>query len=314
MRKPVQWARCRILPLVSMVLLCLAVVAVVHLGLLVSPDQIMGRITEISAARLCLALVAALSSYCALIGYDGVALQMLGKKVPAATVALGAFSGHAFHNVIGCGPLSGGAVRYRLYSAHGVTLLDVAAISAITAAASGIGLTLICLLLLALSPGAIAGYLSASPATVSSIAATALFVVCLILIVLSSRTHCLTKRFRLRVPKPAVVAGIALVVLTETGFEAATLYLLIGSDTVPFGAFLAVFFAATSAGLLSHVPGGIGVFEAVIMAGLAPSVELTDVTAALVIYRMVYYLIPFSAAALLLGGREFLGWVHALRT
>ena len=298
-------------PLVLLFVLCLSAAAVVHFDRLISLDQLTARIGDTSATRICLAAVTALASYCALIGYDRAALRMLRKKVPAKTVALGAFSGHAFHNAIGWGPLSGGAVRYRLYAPHGVSLLDIAAISAMTAATSGMGLVLLCLLTLALSPDALAGYISASPATISECAAVGLLLTSSTVAALSAQARRLVDRFRLQVPRSAAIAGLALVVLAETGLEAVTLYLLIGGDAVPFTTFLPVFYAAISVGLLSHLPGGIGVFEAVILAGLAPSVGITRLASALVIYRVVYNLVPFFLATLLLAWREVLALTHA---
>lgn len=77
-------------------------------------------------------------------------------------------------------------------------------------------------------------------------------------------------------------------------------------STLGVAGFPAVFAVALVIGVLSHVPGGIGVFEAVMIAVLTPFMLIEEIAAALVVYRLVYYLVPFLfGTALLIAGEMF---------
>jgi phosphatidylglycerol lysyltransferase len=84
--------------------------------------------------------------------------------------------------------------------------------------------------------------------------------------------------------------------LIDTGFAALALWFLLPEGAPPFLTFLPVFAAAMMAGVVSHVPGGIGVFESVILAAMPPDVPKTEVAAALLLFRGIYYLLPFALA------------------
>ena len=87
-----------------------------------------------------------------------------------------------------------------------------------------------------------------------------------------------------------------MITLIDITMAALTLYVLLPQSTPDFLTFLALFAAAAMAGVLSHVPGGVGVFEAVIIAAMPADVALDQVAAALLLYRVIYYLVPFALA------------------
>ena len=94
----------------------------------------------------------------------------------------------------------------------------------------------------------------------------------------------------------------------DIGCAAAALHALLPleSQGLDFKAFAAIYVFAALVGAISHAPGGVGVFEAV-MLGAVPAPSQEAMLAALLLFRAIYYLIPFALALILLGSREGAG-------
>lgn len=249
------------------------------------------------AGVLALALLTTALAYLALIGYDWWALRYLGKKLPPRAVLLGGFLGYAFGNTIGVSVISGGAVRYRIYSAFGLNAFEVAALSSYIALAMGIGLTLVGFISLGLHPAALAGLLPFSEGLIraGALGAAALTLTVLFGLSFSGRTLRL-RRFEISMPSPGILVGQMVVALFDSTMAAATLYVLLPAGAPDFVTFLAIYATATMVGVLSHVPGGVGVFETVVIAAMPPGTEVGTVAAALLLFRSIYFLLPFTIA------------------
>jgi len=141
--------------LFGIVLFGLGIYALNHLMHSVDPATVMAQIRSTPANALALAIAATVVGYAALVGYDALALQFIGKTLPARIIAMGGLLGYALGNTIGVSVISGGAIRYRIYSAFGLDAFEVATISGYIAAALGTGLTLIGLAALSLHPTAV---------------------------------------------------------------------------------------------------------------------------------------------------------------
>jgi hypothetical protein len=106
-----------ILPiLLGIFLFGFGVYALNHLMHSVDPALVMTQVRSTAPLSLALAVGATAIGYAALVGYDALALRFIGKSLPRPIVALGGFLGYAFGNTIGVSMISGGAVRYRIYS------------------------------------------------------------------------------------------------------------------------------------------------------------------------------------------------------
>ena len=234
-------------------------------------------------------------SYVALVGYDWSALRYLGKKVPTRIVAVGGFLGYSLGNTIGISIISGGAVRYRIYSAFGLNGFEVASISSFVALALGFGIAIIGLFALTLYPYALGSILPFSAATIRLSAGSAAIGLTAVLTWLSvSGKTPRIRQFELSAPSPGILYGQLAFTLADTAMAALTLYVLLPSGVPDFATFLAIFAAAAMAGVLSHVPGGVGVFESVIVASLPSGIPLHHAAAALALYRIIYYFVPFA--------------------
>lgn len=272
----------------------LGLYALYHLLRPVDPADVMAHIRATPWHSLIGAVLATAVGYAALVGYDVFALHFIGHRLPWRVVGLGGFLGYAFGNTIGVSIVSGGAVRYRIYSAFGLNAFEVAAVSAYIAMALGTGLTLIGLAALAVHPMAASDVLPLSPGLVrwGSLAVLVISVAVIVFISWGNRSLKVW-RFDLRLPPPRSLAGQLAVTLIDVVAAAYTLWVLMPAGTPDFASFVAIYAIAMMIGILSHVPGGVGVFETVVIGTLPPEVPVSEAAAALLMFRMIYYILPF---------------------
>lgn len=253
-----------------------------------------------------IALGTTVLGYLFLAGYDWSALRHIGKPLPLPVTMTGGLMAYAFGNTIGLSAISGGAVRWRVYSGLGLDGYDIAAISTFTAASFGVAASVIGFSALAVHPTALGSLLPLPPPTIRLIAIAAILGVMLPLLWAAiTRRELRIGRFCLHAPTLGVLGTQLVICLGDIVFSALTLYVLLPMVDVSFPTFLAVFAAAMMAGILSHVPGGVGVFESVIIAAMPPSVPIDQVAAGLLLFRLIYYLVPFAMALVLLALYEF---------
>lgn len=275
--------------------------------------DVFAQIRTLPLSVLLVALVATAFAYLALIGYDWWALRYLDKKLPPRTIALGGFLGYAFGNTIGISVISGGAVRYRIYSAFGLNAFDVATLSSYIALAMGTGLTLVGLLALGVHPAALAAVLPLPEHLIryGALAAAAGTIALLLSLSISRRSLTIGKR-KITMPSPQILLGQLIAALVDSTMAALALWILLPAGAPDFGSFLAIYAAATMVGVLSHVPGGVGVFESVVLAAMPQGNPVTEVAAALLLFRMIYFLLPFCIAFVIVSINEARlagGWV-----
>lgn len=286
-------------------LFALGLYALYHLLKPVNPADVAAQIRATPMGALAAALGATAIGYLALIFYDWFGLRFIGKTLDRGIVALGGFLGYAFGNTIGVSVISGGAVRYRIYSAVGLNAFEVAAVSGYIAIALGTGLTLVGISALAVHPGAVGAWLPYAPSTIQIVAAgiTAVSVALIAWMSVSQRSLSI-RGHELHLPPPADLAGQLVVTLIDIAAASFALWVLLPAGKPDYATFIAVYAAATMIGVLSHVPGGIGVFETVVIGTLPASVPVGDAAAALLLFRLVYYLVPFALAFVLVALNE----------
>ena len=251
-------------------------------------------------ATLALAVLAMLISYAALSMYDVLAVRRLAPgRVPLRVAAVAGASGYAISNLLGASYLTGTAVRYRVYGTVGIELGLVLGIIATSWSAFWMAALLILGLLMMLHPSGLAAVLPISP-SVELVAGIGLLTALLgFLVWLSRRPRAVTLGgHSYPLPDLRLALSLIAVALADIGGAALTLYVLLPADAAPnFAVFFAVYVGAITLGILSHTPGGIGVFEAAMIAGLGAAGR-SDVLAALLLYRLVYTVLPFASPAL----------------
>jgi uncharacterized membrane protein YbhN (UPF0104 family) len=269
--------------------------------------DVIHHLRSIPSRQIVLALVVTVVSYLVLTLYDTMALRHLEIRLSYPRIALGSYIGYVFsHNAT----LFGGvAARYRVYSNWGITALQTAEVVAFCGITFWLGLFGIGGILFLIEPLPLPHwfrlpFLSARPLGF-------IFVLIVVLYLLASYLRKdpirIFKKWHLTIPSLGFcLAQIALSVL-DWSLAAGVLYVLLDPAAgVPFPKVLAVFLLAQSAGMVSHVPGGLGVLETVVLLFLAPPLSVPSAVGSLLLFRAIYFLLPLGVAVLLLGTWELL--------
>lgn len=268
-------------------------------------SQVRSALHALDSRQIVLAFALTAASYLALTFYDVLALRVIGRPLPWRTAALASFSSYTLSHNLGLALLTGGSARYRIYLAAGLDGPDVARVIAIAGTMFWMGVA-------AIAGGAMmlhSGPLDLGALTLSEPAAKAVgglvLAVLMGLIVAAGRVRSplVILGMRLPLPRPRhliLQIGVALVDLICA--TAAFFVLIPHADPNLLPLFVFAYSIGIIAALISHVPGGIGIFEAVILA-LVP-IDRTALFAALIAYRLIYYLLPLALGVILLAWHE----------
>jgi phosphatidylglycerol lysyltransferase len=293
-------------PAVS-VLLFVVVAAVLHhvLGTY-RPHDVLQELRAIPARALAGAALLTAGSYGMLTLYDWLGVRYIDKPVPYARTALTSFIAYAFGHNLSLAAFTGAAVRYRMYSSEGLTAVDVATIVSLCALTTAIGVSVLAggALVLA-APGAAALHLGHAW---SRLIGVALLGWVLAYVAWSSRARepLLLGSWALRPPGARIALAQVAVSVVDLSLSSGVLYLLLpASANTDFVTFAGVYAVAVVGGIASQVPGGLGVFEAILLLAL-PQVPAPQLLGALLAYRGVYYLAPLALAALALAAEEII--------
>ena len=300
-------ARVKTYALITVGAMLVVAVAYALRGLIHTLDyhRVVESVRTTPTRALLLAGLATVASYATLIGYDLSALRYVGARVPIAVAALASFCAYALGNTIGLGPLTGGAVRYRFYSAAGLEPGQVGRIILFCALSFGVGIVSVSGLSLLIEAPTLASLIR-----LPEIELRALGVLCLIAIAGFLVATALRRQpiriggLRLRLPSFRLAILQLLLATTDITVSAGVLWALLPPTHLSFFAFVGVYAGALALGVASHIPGGIGVFEGVVILAVGRHMPPDTVAAALLLYRAIYYLGPLGLAALLLGGFE----------
>lgn len=259
----------------------------------------------ISPERIAMAIGLTVLSYLTLTLYDFLALRTIGSKLPWRIAALASFTSYTISHNLGLSFLTGGSARYRVYTSAGLELADVARISLIASATFWGGVV------------AIAGIALATGTQVIEIANVAISplaqhllgfaLLAVVAAVFALRVRGVDRigigSFAIPIPPVRIMAAqIGVAALDLMAASAALFVLVPNAAPSMFGIFFLAYAIAIVVALVTHVPGGIGVFEAIILA-IIPG-NHGQVFAALLLYRLIYYLLPLAFAGAMLGVME----------
>jgi phosphatidylglycerol lysyltransferase len=271
-------------------------------------QDIARSLREIPGPRLLLALSLTVLSYMVLTGYDVLALRYIRRPLPFGKIALASFIGHVFSYNIGLSILGGSAVRYRLYSAWGLSAVEITKVVAFCTLAFWLGVLMIGGAALLLEPPAVLSSLPFPFASARGLGGLLLILVGGYLIWSAvQKTPLKIREWEFALPSaPQSLSQIGLSILDWALVGAVCYVLLPTSPHLPYPKFLGIYLVAQVLGLISHVPGGIGVFESMILLLLSPTLPVSSVVGPLIAYRALYYLLPMGLATALLAAHEVL--------
>ena len=266
-----------------------------------SYENLVGAIRGTGGRSLSLAVLATFVSFLALTGYDASSLRYVGAPVKYRVAAETSFIAYALSNTVGLGVLTGGAVRLRLYGAAGVEAGTITRAIAFNAAAFILGISVVGAAALLWGARSVAPVLHL-PTLALQLGAALILLGAAVLIVLcrDGRERKLFGRIQLRLPSASLALQQLLFSAVDIAATAAVLWFLLPDGAIDFPAFTGFFAIAIVLGVLSHVPGGLGVFEAIMLVALHDRVPAEALAAALVLYRVIYYVLPLLLALALL--------------
>lgn len=263
----------------------------------ISAARLWHGLAAIEPRQWVLALLATAAGYAVLTLYDLLGLRLIGSRIAWRHAAKGAFLSFAVSHNVGLSWLSGGAMRQRVYGPLGLGLADVSRLTVLNSVTFFIGAMALCGLCLVAEPQILAPLLPLSAGEIRLSGSA------LVLIVIAYFATCARRRdpvgwgnANLPVPLPRIAALQLILSSADLILAAAALYLLLPSAAnVGFTQLLGIYVLALGASVLTHVPGGLGVLETLILWCL-PDVPREPLIAALIGYRLVYYLLPLSLA------------------
>ncbi|WP_027486855.1 bifunctional lysylphosphatidylglycerol flippase/synthetase MprF [Allorhizobium undicola] len=262
----------------------------------VSYDDVVTAMATTGIDQIALAVFFTVLSFLSLCLYDWNAMAFIGRKRPFAEVALTGFSAYAVGNAAGFGMLSGGAIRYRAYARAGLAPDEIGRIIAFVTLSFSLGLAAVTALSLIPMSSEIAPLLGIDAMWLRAIA-IAVLAGFGVLLVIGERRSLTFAGVTLRLADSLTLSRQFLVTVADLAFSASVVYALLPEQAaISWPAFFAIYSIAIGVGVLSHVPAGIGVFETVIIASLGPTTNVDAVLASLVVYRLIYYVLPLIIA------------------
>ncbi len=237
-----------------------------------------------------------LLNYAVLCLYDLLAFRYIGRRQAWWKVALASFTGYAISNSVGWAVISGTSVRYRFYSRWGLTAGDISRIIIFYNGTFWLGLLVLGGYSMAFDPHPdIVSLLG--PFVVHALGALMLAIAAAYLLAaVFWRKPVRLGGFRAPIPPPGTVLLQFVLSTVDWALAGAVLYVIIPHTGLDFAEVLSAFIAAQLLGLISHVPGGVGVFEgtmAFLLRGYGVPAELVS---SLLLYRLIYYLVPLGLA------------------
>jgi phosphatidylglycerol lysyltransferase len=271
--------------------------------------DVLEHVHAISERKLWHALFFTLAGYSCLTLYDALAVHFACAKAPYPRIALISFMAYAIGHNVGLNTFSGGAVRFRAYSALGLSAKQIGTIIAFGTFTFFLGAGFLLGLSLLTNAG-MSGSVLHVHTWIARLAGVVLLggVITYLWLVCTRHAPLKIRSFEIPVPRPAIAFGQLAIACADLLCAAAVLYVLLPSEAgISFAAFAGVYLLALTAGAASNVPGGIGVFEFVLLL-LLPAIPKDRLLGALVAFRAIYYFAPFLISLVLLGIHEI--WVH----
>ena len=277
--------------------------------------DILAHIRSLPAGRIAAAILLTAAGYGIMTTYDLLALRYLKQTLAYGKVAMAAFVGAAFSNNIGLSMIAGASVRYRLYTSWGLSALEITKVVFFCTLTLWLGFFALGGLAFILEPMALPPMVHLP--TGSTRALGILMGLVVIAYLAAARLYRQTIRLRdWQVDIPSFKTGGLQVLVGSADWLLAGGTLLVLLPTTPSVALptlLVIYLLAQLSGLVSQVPGGLGVFETVFLLLIGGQIPADSVIAALFAYRVIYYLIPLAISAALLGVNEALSHRESLK-
>ena len=301
--------------LVSVAIIAIAAIVLYRILRDIQVHEVIEALVTTKKRDIALAALYVAGGYFTLTFYDLFALRTIGRPdVPYRVAALAGFTSYSVGHNVGASVFTGGAVRYRVYSAWGVSAIEVAKICFVAGLTFWLGNATVLGLGIAYVPQA-ASSIDQLPPWFNRIGAVLILIVLALYVIWVWRRPRTVGRHGWSVTLPDGPLTLLQIVIgiVDLSFCALAMYMLVpGEPNIGFITLAVIFVSATLLGFASHAPGGLGVFDAAMLVALW-QFDKEDLLAGLLLFRLLYYIVPFALSLLILGGREVLLGLRASR-
>ena len=303
-RKRLDWTRIGIA--ISVLMVTIAAVILVRLLRDIDVDKVIAALQAKSIQQISIAGIFVAVGYLAMTFYDFFALRTIGRDaVPYRIAALASFTCYTIGHNLGATVFTAGVIRLRIYSAWGLNIIDIAKIAFITGLTFWLGNAFVLGAGIAYAPAAASAVNQLPPWVNRTIGVAGLMIIVGYLLWLTPRRRLIGRSsWQIALPNPRSTVLQIGIGIWDLGAGTIAVYALLPAyPAVDFSAVLVVFVTAILLGFVSHAPGSLGVIEATMLVGL-PQFPKEELLASLLIFRFLYFILPLSFAAVLLGLRE----------
>ena len=233
--------------------------------------------------------------------------------MPYRIAALSSFTSYSIGHNIGATVFTGGAIRFRIYSDYGLNAIDVAKICFLSGLTFWLGNIFVLSIGMVIHPDA-ASSMDQLPSSINrliglgGLASIGAYLVWLCMG--EKRRELGQKGWKVVLPSAPLTLVQILIGVVDLGFCATAMYLLMPANpSIDFMSLAVVFILATLIGFASHAPGSIGVFDVAMLVAL-PEFGREQLLATLLVFRILYFVIPFGLAISIMGAREL--WMNVV--
>ena len=300
----------RIGVVLSVAIIAIAVVVLYRILRDIDVHEVIEALVTTEWRDIALAALFVAGGYFTLTFYDLFALRTIGRRdVPYRIAALAGFTSYSVGHNVGASVFTGGAVRYRIYSAWGLSAVEVAKICFVAGLTFWLGNATVLGLGIAYAPQA-ATAIDQLPAWLNRAVARSRSWSCSRSMSPGSgagRASIGRDGWQVTLPGgPLTLLQIGIGIV-DLGFCALAMYMLVPAEpNIGFVTLAVIFVSATLLGFASHSPGGLGVFDAAMLVALW-QFDKEELLAGLLLFRLLYYIVPFALSLLILGARESSG-------
>ncbi len=311
-KKWIGWKRLGIAA--SLFIIAFAVTTLVRTLRGIDAGVVLTAMTEIPRRHIALAALCVVGAFCTLTFYDFFALRTIGKRhVPYRIAALSSFCSYSIGHNIGATVFTGGAIRFRIYSDYALNAIDVAKICFLSGLTFWLGNLVVLGIGMAYHPAA-ASDMDLLPAELNrliGLACLAGIAIYFVWLVTGKERRQLGQHgWKVVLPSAKLTLVQVLIGVVDLGFCATAMYLLVPVQPhIDFLSLAVVFILATLLGFASHAPGSLGVFDAAMLVAL-PQFGREQLLATLLVFRVLYFVIPFAIAISIMGTREL--WLNVV--
>lgn len=290
--------------------------------------DILENIKEISLYNIYIAIFLTITSYFMMTGYDFLALKYINRPLPYTKIGFTSFIGYAFSNNLGLSMISGGSVRYRFYSLWGLSVIEITKIITFCTLTIWLGFFTLAGIVFIIEPEILPAQLKLPFHSVHSLGIIFIsLVAAFTFLTLINKKPFIIKDWKFSIPSFGMLLSQITVASLDWAIAGGVIYVLLPSIIgLSYFKFLCIFLVAQIAGIASQIPGGLGVFETVIILLIPPEVPRHQLIGSLLLFRGIYYILPLVTATFLLGAQEvfqrletirkfhqaFSGWIAAM--